>query len=1100
MLYEEYAKKVRRWAQIRDNILRYKVPILCTIAAILAAWAGFLITKGTFTKQIEGDDRYVYGNKLSFEAKALFSSVTYEYNCDGKWTENTPVLPGEYQVRAVAERSFGRTNYSESFAFVIDKRDVTIKVAQSSVEWLELPELKADGLLKGDSFEGAVAELDRSGLGIKTVDIDVSDTVIYNRDGDNVTVAYNISSASSDIDVIPRGITVRLDDVEKIYDGTPIIGEGYSVTKGSLADGHSLNVAIDVDELWHVGTTALRASSATVTADGTDYTGNYNISFLEGTARIIPKEMTLETNSDSKIYDGESFFSTRTVTVNGKLSADTLNVSGWNNPVDVGTYENLPSYTVTTVRDGVSIDVTDNYSVVGNYGVLTITPVKLQVNVKNIEKTYDGIAVYMLEQGIHYTYRVTSAGNLRGNSELTVRLDSPVVNATRGMASFTAVADVVYNQKENITRNYDITIVYEMDEQGYIYITPYQVDIDIFNISKVYDGISVSPVYSIWDSQTQELKDMLNGLGQSLQINTDATYVNAGDYRYTLSCKVLEGKNDVSYNYYFNVHGTTDYVYSSISISKRPLVYETGSITTEYDGNTHYDHTVYVLNDGTYSGFAPDHYAVATSYAQITEVYVVGGSVRGKTNHITFKIIDSQEKDVTANYEIVCDREGTLTITPRAINVVSVFANKYYDGSPMSGTDRASADRLLSGDTVLVYASSAPINVKRGPLGEVLYYENVIEFVIRNYNGVNVSNNYDWGDKGYGGSLTYGELTIIPRPLYITSDSVSKVYDRTPLSGTVNGKGYTIGNSYGLVATHRLEESAFSVTGSKISVGSTSNTITVNVDPSLLVGIVFDSTNADMTYNYDVIFREGYIRIDPITITITPDFVGAVYDGESHSAKNGRLTQGKLLSGDSVWFVSSQGSLTDVGESSSSVYAVVVQDEFGVCVWSAHMGLNHYVFEDPTLPMYVRIRSDSSECLRIYSDGRVEILEDSYGRSNYLWYYTDRDGEQSDECCYSISLGKGKIQIRPRKITIVCDSITESYDHVKKLTGTWRLGSGEMVSGHTLIAAVKGVVTQRGETVASTIDLNSLCVRGKGGEEYTANYEFVIIDGTLSLV
>ena len=336
----------------------------------------------------------------------------------------------------------------------------------------------------------------------------------------------------------------------------------------------------------------------------------------------------------------------------------------------------------------------------------------------------------------------------------------------------------------------------------------------------------------------------------------------------------------------------------------------------------------------------------------------------------------------------------------------------------------------------------------------------------------------------------------MPRPLTISSNNEAKVYDRTPLYGSA----YTISDYYGLVATHRLEESSFSVTGSKISVGTTPNTITVHVDPSLLVGIVFDSANEDMTYNYDVKFSEGYIRISPISITITPDFVGAVYDGESHSAKNGRLTQGKLLSGDSVWFVMSQGSLINVGEGESQIYAAVVQDEFGVCVWSEQMGINHYVFEDPSLPMYVRIRSDSLECLRIYSDGRVEILEDSYGNSNYIIYHIDRDGEVSFEGCYKIYSGTGKIQIRPRRITIVCDSITESYDHVKKLTGTWRLGAGEIVDGQTLIAAVSGVATQKGEKVTSTIDVDSITVIGKDMTDCTANYEFVIIDGILELV
>ena len=49
MLYREYSEKMRHYAEIRDRILKYKVLIICVLCLIVAAWTGFLITKGTMT-------------------------------------------------------------------------------------------------------------------------------------------------------------------------------------------------------------------------------------------------------------------------------------------------------------------------------------------------------------------------------------------------------------------------------------------------------------------------------------------------------------------------------------------------------------------------------------------------------------------------------------------------------------------------------------------------------------------------------------------------------------------------------------------------------------------------------------------------------------------------------------------------------------------------------------------------------------------------------------------------------------------------------------------------------------------------------------------
>ena len=46
MLYEQYALKIKKYADIRDTILRYKALILTVLCVILALTAAFLAVNG----------------------------------------------------------------------------------------------------------------------------------------------------------------------------------------------------------------------------------------------------------------------------------------------------------------------------------------------------------------------------------------------------------------------------------------------------------------------------------------------------------------------------------------------------------------------------------------------------------------------------------------------------------------------------------------------------------------------------------------------------------------------------------------------------------------------------------------------------------------------------------------------------------------------------------------------------------------------------------------------------------------------------------------------------------------------------------------------
>ena len=125
MLYESYAEKIKKVAVVRDIILKFKFLIIGVIVANFALTVCFLATQGMILGGIKGETEYTYGNDVNFSATALFAfRPSMEYSIDGgeTWAEETPVMPGEYKVRAVTHRMFVIPQRSKPVDFVINKK------------------------------------------------------------------------------------------------------------------------------------------------------------------------------------------------------------------------------------------------------------------------------------------------------------------------------------------------------------------------------------------------------------------------------------------------------------------------------------------------------------------------------------------------------------------------------------------------------------------------------------------------------------------------------------------------------------------------------------------------------------------------------------------------------------------------------------------------------------------------------------------------------------------------------------------------------------------------------------------------------------------
>jgi len=169
-------------------------------------------------------------------------------------------------------------------------------------------------------------------------------------------------------------IAITAASAEKVYDGTALTTNGYSITSGELETGHTL-VSVEV-----TGSQTLAGESANVAtnafiqdAELNDVTDTYTITYFNGALTVTPRPITIEADSDTKVYDGEPLTNSGYEITAGTLadgdSLDTVTVTG--SQTDAGESANVPSAAVIT-NDSAE-DVTTSYDITYANGTLTVT-------------------------------------------------------------------------------------------------------------------------------------------------------------------------------------------------------------------------------------------------------------------------------------------------------------------------------------------------------------------------------------------------------------------------------------------------------------------------------------------------------------------------------------------------------------------------------------------------------------------------------------------------------------------------------------------------------------------------------------------------------
>jgi hypothetical protein len=163
-------------------------------------------------------------------------------------------------------------------------------------------------------------------------------------------------------------VTVKTPSVQKVYDGKPLKGTDLQL---SLPQGVKA-VVVSSTELTDVGSTENVIKIKLIDLDGKDCTGK--ITYEYGELTIVPKEITFTTGS--KMASGVSSLSCEEYSVEGLVNGDYVVVSELEFACQEGpgTCSNTIQYTSLVIKNAKGEDVTKNYIIQMNFGVLVLTP------------------------------------------------------------------------------------------------------------------------------------------------------------------------------------------------------------------------------------------------------------------------------------------------------------------------------------------------------------------------------------------------------------------------------------------------------------------------------------------------------------------------------------------------------------------------------------------------------------------------------------------------------------------------------------------------------------------------------------------------------
>ncbi len=522
-------------------------------------------------------------------------------------------------------------------------------------------------------------------------------------------------------------------------------------------------------------------------------------------------------------------------------------------------------YIIGAVIIGIIAVLAVYFALIG-FGVIDYRKEKLIFVSGSAIKEYDGTPLMC------HLYEMPE-GTLKEGHKAEIEFSGSQTEVGTGNNNFTVV--IKDPNDKDVTDNYTIEL-----QPGTLTVNKREIAVQSRSAQKVYDGGTLS----------NENADIVAGSlieGHELSYSGFAS-TNKGTVSNTFVAAVHNADGEditASYN--------ITYIFGDLTVSRIPISLRAVGATKEYDGTPLTD-DAYVMRSGS---LLEGH--------RITDVTCVGSqTLVGKSfnNISSSRVVDAEGNDCSDIYEISY-YSGDLEVTPRAITVLPVSAEKEYDGTPLTATDGEIISGTLADGDAAEYVSSTELT----DVGEA---DIVMSVKVTNGDGTDVSFCYTVtvGVKPDGG---VAKLKVKKRSIVIESGSASRKFNGQPLTE----HSYSI--KLGTLAEG--QEIKIDYFGEILHYGT--------VDNEYNIGIF--AGERDVTGNYDLQAKKGTLTVNKCELVVASKNCNKEYDGTPLQNTEDYTVAGDLVPGHTVEveFISS---ITEVGSVDNAFYVDIIGEVDGV--------------------------------------------------------------------------------------------------------------------------------------------------------------------------
>ena len=954
---------------------------------------------------------------------------------------------------------------------------------------------------------------------------------IVDADGNDVTENYDTEDISfGTLKVTPRPVTVKADDDEKTYDGTPLENAGCtpgdSTAESGLVDGHEL-IAKAEGTITNAGTAenVVNEPAQIFATNGDDVTRNYDIKYDKGTLTVTPRDIIVTTDDGTFVYDGDEHYQP-------SCSADALvdalghqlvatNYTTVMNVKDSGK-ANVLEVKVVDANGNDTVDgyyLSDNYNIIEwKNGTLTVLARTVRVTTGSDFKDYDGTPLtkhtFETQKGVEdeglvekhfHTMTLEFTGtitNVKFNEDGSIGTEENTVDR-----ELTQIFD---GSGESVIANYKIEYTLgtlEIDQRKIKIATPTE--------EFIYDGEPHSSVTNFDISVPEGYYDLVYGHTIApADISAVPTIINVLDdvVRNAFAVQIYDENGEpVTKNYAIELSD------GELTVTPRIVRVNVLGGKKVYDGTPLTKHEINVEQGIANEGLVSDHYisprftgsqtdagqSVNTIDEENTKVLTLAGSI----------------KDVTVNYDVKYNYdEALLVVKQRPITITANSDEKDYDGDPLTNNGYTVSEYTTESGLIPGQILTAEVEGSQTVKGTSANVIIGVKITVKDENGneKDVTANYEI-------TSINGVLTVNPRAIKVRTRGDEFTYDGLD-------HAYNNDSDYEIVEGSLVKDHRFMLT-EYTTVKNANGDGVKNVITLMVVRGEAGATE-DMSENYAVTYDCGILKVNRRPIDITTASETFEYDGTAHTTEYSKneITQDNPVTGHRIQ-VDSRTEITYVQQSGTL-------NKLVVSIWDGE-GENatdnydiHY--DEGTLtvtPKAITVTTESHEFTyngtdqfweKCYTDGLVsadqslEVIEhttirnvDDKSRENALVVIVTANGKDNVDgyyltANYTISYSNGTLTVIPRPITIKTGDATKVYDGAPLTCNSYKDvaedGDRGLVDGHKVTyVAVNGTRIEVGVS-DNTVDLEKQpIIVDENGKPVTENYAIDYVDGTLTV-